>query len=219
MAVGAADGFAVISDRKETYASMPPRNVKKYHMDKKGGFCISPEGDGRLAKGVLDGLGNARTGPADVVKRMRAIAAALSSRTRRRTARADGILIIAEHQGLKLCDIDMVDNHVDVPEDRSAVSIRGGGDAQGICRYVTRKVCFSGTGRMAAAMDLRVPASDVAEHVESVGERSCGFDPGMLAADGHAGVPERRTERFGRIAVRLHLAEPAPPIGGGGYGQ
>ncbi len=217
MAVKADDGFVAISDRKETYANKPPTNVRKYHMDKKGGFYISFAGDGRLAQGVLDKLGRARTGPADVVERIRMIASALFDKAKRRSASVDGILIIAERHIVKMYDIDIVGRHVGVRENHKVVSIRGDGGARLLCKYVAGKVDFSGTACETTARMLHVLASDVGEHVESVGGREYGFDLGMIVAGGQGEILERRTERFGRIDVRLHLEDPTHvPLRGGG---
>lgn len=216
MAVRATDGIAAISDRKESYENRPPRSVKKHHTDKKGGFYISLAGDGGLAKGVPDGLDDARTGPADVVGRIRMIAAKRVAKTRRRYASVVGILIIADRNGLKMYNIDIDGRHVDVVENSGAVSVRGDGGARSLCEYITAKVGFSGTACETAARMMHVLASDVGEHVESMGGRSYGFDLVMLAPDGRARMLERCTAEFGRIDIRLRLEEPAPPAAHGG---
>lgn len=217
MAVKADDGFVAISDRKETYANKPPKNVRKYHMDKKGGFYVSLAGDGRLAQGVLDKLSKARTGPADVIERIRMIASALSTKRKQRPASVDGILIIAEHRIVRMYDINIVGRRVGVLENRGVVSIRGDGGARILCKYVAGKVDFSGTACETTARMLHVLASDVAEHVESVGGRRYGFDLGMIVAGGQGDILERCAERFGRIDIRLHLEDPTQvPLRGGG---
>lgn len=216
MVVATFDGFVVISDRKETYANRPPKNVKKYHMDKKGGFYISLAGDGDLARKMLDRLGRVRTGPADVVRRIRSVASVLAAKKGSRSLRVDGILIIAGRQGIKLYDIVIAGSHVDVLENDHAVSVRGDADAQALCRYIAKKVMFSGRTREAVARMMLVLANDVAGDVESVGGQSCGFDLGLFVADGRATMLEQLTGEFGRIDVRLRLDESMPLADHGG---
>lgn len=219
MAVKTIDGFAAASDRKETYANRPPRNVTKCYMDKKGGIYISLAGDGYLAKKILDKLARARTGPADVIKKIRSIALALAAKKGQRLPRVDGILIIAGRQGLKMYSVDIVGRHVAVLENEHAVSVRGDGAAQALCRYVAKKVDFSGKTSETAARMMLVLAGDVAEGVESVGGRSYGFDIGLLTNYGYANVLEQITDDFGRIDVRLRLDESTPLAGHGGSSQ
>ena len=177
VAVRASDGLAVVSDRKETYVNIPPKNVKKYYIDKKGRFYISLAGDGDLAKGVLNGLARARTGPSDVVGRIRSIAASLHAETTEGHTRADGFLVIAYHRNTKLYNIGIIDGHVDVLENHDGVSVQGDGHAQILCGYVTKKINFSHMPCEAVATRLHVLASDMAEQVESVGEHGAyGFD-------------------------------------------
>ena len=124
VAVRAADGLAAISDRKETRPLGSPGNVKKFYVDKRHRFYISLAGDGALADGVLKRLARARTGPEDVVARVREIAAALHSGRVGRALQADGFLIIAGRAGLKLYSVYISGRHVDVLEDRDGLSVR-----------------------------------------------------------------------------------------------
>lgn len=216
LAVKTIDGFAAVSDRKETYANRPPRNVTKYHMDKKGRVYISIAGDGVMAKGIIDRLAHARTGPADVIKKLRSVVSEVALGNNQRLLRADGILIIAGRQGLKMYDILIAGRHVDVLENVSSMSIHGDGAAQALCRYITKKVEFSGRTRETVARMMLVLASAVAEVVETVGDRSYGFDIGLFVEDGNASLLEQLTEEFGRIDVQLRLNGSTPLTSHGG---
>lgn len=218
MVVRTVDGLAAISDRKETYADISPKNVKKCHMDKGGRFYVSFAGDGDLAEAVLNRLARARTGPADVVGKIRQIAADLSTESIRKTRRVSGFLITVYRQSLKLYSIDLVGDHVDVLESDAAVSIRGDGHARHLCDYIVKKAPFSGMTYEAAAKHLHALASDVAEHVESVGGHdSYGFDLGFFSTAGGSKLRERLTEQFGQVDVRFRIDDQAVlfELGGG----
>ena len=162
VAVRAADGLAAVSDRKEAVPLGSPRNVKKFHVDERMRFYISLAGGGPLADGALARLARARTGPADVVARVRSIAAALHSGRTGEALQVDGFLIIAGRAGLKLYSIYISGRHVGVLEDRNGVSSRGDGPARVLCRYIARGAGFSGMPCEEAARHLHVLAGDVA---------------------------------------------------------
>lgn len=209
VAMQATDGLAVISDRKETYAHGSPKNVKKCYLDGRGRFYVSFAGDGRLADGVLRGLAGARTGPADVLARIRSIARALHAGQRRKAPRADGFLIVVDRQKPRLYGIGINGGHVDALEERGVMSAHGDGRARALCEYIAKKAGLGGMPCAEAAWHLHVLASDVAEHVESVGERGeYGFDLVLFAADGGARLFDRRTEQLGWIDVRFRPVGP-----------
>lgn len=213
VAVRAADGLAVVSDRKETYANRSPKDVKKYHMDKRGRFYISLSGDGRLAKGVLDRIARARTGPADVVGRIRRTAKHLYTESMQSGLRVDGFLVIADRDSLNLYNITIIDGHVDVAENRDGVSVQGDARAQSLCRYIASKVDVSHMPCKAAAERLHVLAADVAELVPSVGTRGrYGFDLGLFFAAGGTKLAEQHTERLGWIDMQIRLTDHADPF-------
>ena len=212
IAIRTADGFAAISDRGETYANMPPKDVKKYHMDKKCEYYISFAGDGKLAKEILGRISRSRTGRADVVRRIHDIALDLSANPRRRSGHVVGILIIAERKGFKLYNIEVKGRDVDINESNDAVSVHGDCGTVGMCQYVIAKVGFSSMTCEAAARKIHVLASDVGKQVESVGKPSCGFDLIWCVADSQPKKLERYTEEFGHIDVSLHMTEPLPPV-------
>ena len=172
-----------------------------------------------MARRILDRLSRVRPGPADVAQRIRLVALEMAFKEGRQLPRVDGIMIIAGRRGLKLYDIGIAGSHVDVFENSSPVSVRGDGDAQALCRYITKKVVFSGRTCETAARMMLVLAGDVAEGVESVGDRSCGFDLGLFVTGGHASMLERITKEFGRIDVRLRLDESMPLADHGGRPQ
>lgn len=203
----ATDGIAVISDRKETYLHGHPRDVKKYYLDNRGRFYVSLAGDGKLAEGVLRRLARSRTGPADVLARLRGIAKALHAGSPRNTPRVDGFLVVVEGQGPRLYNIGIRGGHVDALEDRDGVSAHGDEHALTLCEYITKKAGLSGMRCEEAARHLHVLASDVAENVDSVGERGeYGFDLVLFAAAGGIGLVERDMGQHGRIDVRFHMA-------------
>jgi len=213
VAMRASDGLAVVSDRKETYVDIPPKSVKKYYMDKKGRFYISLAGDGGLAEGVLNGLARARTGPSDVVGRIRSIAASIYAKTTQDYTRVDGFLVIAYRHNTKLYNIGIIDGHVDVLENHDAVSIQGDVHAQILCRYVTKKINFSHMPCEAVATRLHVLASDMAEQVESVGEHDAyGFDLVLFLTAGSTKLLEEYTERLGWIDICIRLKDHAGPF-------
>ena len=102
--------------------------------------------------------------------------------------------------------------HVAIDESKDAVSVRGDCSAVGMCQYVIAKVGFSSMACEMAARKIHVLASDVRKYVESVGERSCGFDLVWCASDSQPKKLERYTEKLGQIDVSLHMAEPLPPV-------
>ena len=205
LASHATDGLVALSDRKETYQRGLPKDVKKHLLDKRRRFYISLAGDGKLAKGVLRRLARARTGPADVLARIRGIAKDLHARQPRRAASADGFLIVLERQGPRLYSIGINGGDVDVAEDRAGVHAHGDGSARTLCEYITKKSGLAGMRCEDVARRLHVLASDVAEHVDSVGERDkYGFDLVVFAAGGTKLV-ERDTERRGLIDVSFRM--------------
>ena len=221
VAVRASDGLAAISGRKEDYADISPRGVKKYHVDKKGRFYTSLAGDGDLAEGVLNGLARARTGPSDVVGRIRSIAASLHAETTEGHTRAGGFLVIAYHRNTKLYNIGIIGGHADVLENHGAVSVQGDGHAQILCGHVTKKINFSHMPCEAVATRLHVLASDMAEQVESVGEHGAyGFDLVLFLAAGSTKLLEEYTERLGWIDICFRLKDHADPFAArGGISQ
>lgn len=221
VAMRASDGLAVVSDRKETYADMPPRNVKKHCVDKRGRFYISLAGDGDLAEGVLNGLARARTGPSDVVGRIRSIAASFHAKTTQDYASVGGFLVIAYHHSTKLYNIGVIDGHVYVLENHDAVSVQGDGHARILCGHVTKKINFSHMPCEAVAARLHVPAGDMAEQVESAGEHGAyGFDPVLFLTAGSAKPLEECTERLGWIGACFRLNDRADPFAAhGGISQ
>ena len=215
VAMQATDGLAAISDRKETYLHGPPKNVKKCYLDGRGRFYVSLAGDGKLADGVLRGLAGARTGPADALARIRNIAGALHARQRRKAPRADGFLIVVDRQKPRLYSIGINGGHVDVHEERGAMSAHGDGRARALCEYIAKKAGLGGMPCEEAAWHLHVLASDVAEHAESVGERGeYGFDLVLFAAAGGAVPHDRCTAQLGWIEVRFRPAGPPAARGG-----
>ena len=211
----ATDGIAVISDRKETYLHGPPRDVKKYYLDRRGRFYVSLAGDGKLAEAVLKCLARSRTGPADVLARLRSIAKDFYARTSRKMPRADGFLVVVEGQGPKLYNIGIKGGRVNALEDRGGVSAHGDEHALTLCEYITKKAGLSGMRCEEAARHLHVLASDVAENVDSVGNRGeYGFDLVLFAAAGGAKLLERDMKRHGRIDVRFHMADMDTAHGG-----
>ena len=215
----ATDGIAVISDRKETYLHGPPRDVQKYYLDKRGQFYVSLAGDGKLAEGVLRRLARSRTGPADVLARLRSIAKSLHVGPYRNALQADGFLIVIDGQWPKLYNIDITGDHVDAVEVRGGVSAHGDRRARMLCEYITKKVSLAGMRCEEVARHLHVLASDVAEHVDSVGKRGeYGFDLVLFVAAGGARLVERDMKQHGRIDVRFRLASQTgvPAAHGGG---
>ena len=221
VAVRASDGLTVVSDRKEAYADMPPTNVEKHYVDKMGRFCISLAGDGDLAEGVLNGLARARTGPSDVVGRIRSIAASLHAKTTEGHTRVDGFLVIAYHRNTKLYNIGIIDGHVDVLENHDGVFAQGDGYAQILCGCVTKKINFSHMPCEAVATRSHVLASDMAEQVESVGEHGAyGFDLVLFLTAGSTKLLEEYTERLGWINICFRLKDHAGPFAArGGISQ
>lgn len=216
-AVRTSDGLAVVSDRKESYVDRSPKNVKKYHLDKRGRFYVSLAGDGKLAEGMLNRLARIRTGPADIVGNIRRIAVDLSSDSIRKTRRVNGFLVTSDKQHLRLYNIDLIGGHVDVLENAAGVSIRGDVHARHLCAYITKKVSFSSMSCEAAAKHLHILASDVAEHVASVGERgSYGFDLGFFSAAGGSKLRGRLTEHLGRIDMHFRVDDQAVVFASGG---
>lgn len=206
----ATDGIVVISDRMETYSHGPPRNVTKYYLDKRGRFYVSLAGDGKLAEGVLRCLARSRTGPADVLARLRDIAKTLHARQRTKTLHVNGFLIVVERQGPKLYSIDIDGGHVDVLGVCGGVHMHGDGRAQVLCKYITTKARLADMQCEEAAWHLHVLASDVAEHVDSVGERGkYGFDLVLFGAAGGAKLLERHTAQHGGIEVRFRMVDRA----------
>ena len=217
LAKHATDGLVALSDRMETYLRGPPRDVKKYHLDKRGRHCVSPAGDGKLAKEVLRGLAHAKTGPADVLARIRGIAKDLHARHPRKTPSVDGFLIVVERQGPRLYSIGINGGDVDVTEDRGGVHAHGDENALALCEYITKKAGLADMRCEEAARQLHVLASDVAEHVDSVGGRDeYGFDLVVFAASGTKFI-ERDKERRGRIDVSFRMdGQAGPPAAHGG---
>ena len=218
LAKHATDCLVALSDRMVTYLRGPPRDVKKYHLDKRGRHCVSPAGDGNLAKEVLRGLAHAKTGPADVLARIRGIAKDLHARHPRKTPSVNGFLIVVERQGPRLYSIGIRGGHVAATEDRGGMHAHGDGRAKALRECVAEKAGRAGMRCEEAARQLHVPASNVAEHVDSVGGRDeYGFDLVMFTAAGGAKVLERDTEWRGRIDVSFRMAEQAgPPAAHGG---
>ena len=218
VAMHATDGIVALSDRKEIYPLEPPRDVKKYYLDGRGRFYISLAGDGKLAEVVLRNLARARTGPSDVRGRIRDIVKKLPSKTRRKDPRADGFLITVEQQRPRLYSISIGDGRVDVFESRVGASAHGDGRAKVLFQYIAKKASHSGMQCREAAWHLHVLASDVAEHVESVGRRDeYGFDLALFVTASGTRLPERDMEWHGRIDVRFRpAAQAAPPATRGG---
>lgn len=218
VAVRAADGLAVPSDRKEAYLHGPPKNVKKYHLDKRERFYIPLAGDGKLAEGAQRCLARARTGPADVLARLRSIAKALHARPQRTSLRVDGLMVVADRQSPVLYSIGITGGSVDAHESRDGVPVHGDGRAQALRRHITKKAGLMGMPCEGAARHLHMLASDMAEHVESVGERGTyGFDLALFAAAGVEKVLERGTERHGWIDVSFRpVGRAGPPAARGG---
>ena len=218
VAMHATDGFVVLSDRKEMYIHEPPRDIKKYHLDGRGRFYIALAGDGILAEGVLKGIARARTGPSDVRGRLRDIVKNLHIGMRQRDIRADGFLITVEQQRPRLYSISIAGGHVDALESRGGMSAHGDGRAKVLCQYIAKKASLSGMQCKEAAWHLHVLASDVAEHVKSVGRRDeYGFDLALFAMASGARLLERDMEWHGRIDVRFRPAvKEAPPSARGG---
>ena len=91
----------------------------------------------------------------------------------------------------------------------SGVHARGDGSARALREYITKKAGLAGMRCEEAARHLHVLASDVAEHVDSVGGRDeYGFDLVVFAAGGTKLV-ERDKERRGRIDVSFRMDGPA----------
>ena len=208
MARHATDGLAALFDRKEAYLRGLPKDVKKHLLDKRRRFCVSLAGDGKLARGVPRRLARARTGPVDVLAGIRGIAKDLHSRPQR-TRRVSGFLITAERSKLRLYTIAIAGSRVVASEESSGVHARGDGSARKLCEYITKKAGLAGMRCEEAARHLHVLASDVAEHVDSVGERDkYGFDLVVFAAGGTK-LAERDKERRGRIDVSFRMDGPA----------
>ena len=208
LASHATDGLVALSDRKETYQRGLPKDVKKHLLDKRRRFYISLAGDGKLAEGVLRRLARARTGPADVLARIRGIAKDLHSGPQR-IRRVSGFLITVERSKLRLYTIAIAGSHVAALEKHGGVHARGDGSARTLCEYITKKSGLAGMRCEEAARHLHVLASDVAEHVDSVGERDkYGFDLVVFAAGGTK-LAERDKERRGRIDVSFRMDGPA----------
>lgn len=99
-----------------------------------------------------------------------------------------------------------------------AIEGGGGGGAQALCEYTAKKAGPAGMRCEEAARHLHVLASDVAEHVDSVGGRDeYGLDLAVFAAGGTKLI-EKDKERRGEIDMRFHMAEQAgqPAAHGGG---
>ena len=97
-------------------------------------------------------------------------------------------------------------------------AIEDGGRAQAPCKYTAKKAGLAGMRREEAAKHLHVLASDVAEHVDSVGGRGeYGFDLAVLAAAGGEKPVVRDKERRGRSGASLRMGGQAgPPAADGG---
>ena len=102
-------------------------------------------------------------------------------------------------------------------EGGGGVHARGDGRAQVLCEYIAKKAGLAGMRCEEAARHLHVLASDVAEHVDSVGGRDeYGFDLVVFAAGGTK-VLERDKERRGRIDVSFRMeGQAGPPAAHGG---
>lgn len=87
--------------------------------------------------------------------------------------------------------------------------------------HVTKKISFSHMPCEAVAARLHVPASDMAEQVESAGEHGAyGFDPVLFLTTGSAKPLEECTERLGWIGACFRLNDRADPFAAhGGISQ
>ena len=126
-------------------------------------------------------------------------------------------MIVVERQGPRLYSIAIKGGRVVALEDDGGVHARGDGRAQVLCEYIAKKAGLAGMRCEEAARHLHVLASDVAEHVDSVGGRDeYGFDLVVFAAGGTK-VLERDKERRGRIDVSFHMeGQAGPPAAHGG---